>query len=266
MPKVSVIMGVHNGALTLDKAVCSILDQTFCDFEFIICDDDSTDDTYKKLIDICSKDSRIIILRNDANLGLSASLNRCIEVAHGEFLARMDDDDYSHPDRLQRQLDFITTHPEYSIVGCSRQTFDKDGVWEVYSNYGELTKYDIIAGNIFTHPTVMMKTSDVKKVGGYTVSSRTMRGQDYDMWCKMYASGCRGYVMQEVLFDYYEDRNKIKEVKWKSRYYNFRTHIIWRKKMGLPIKYDLYAYKELVAMLLPQSLLVKYKQLQRRVK
>lgn len=263
MPKVSVIMGVNNGERSLRRAIDSILNQTLKDIEFIICDDNSTDNTLAILKEFASKDFRIVVLHNDKKLGLSAALNRCIEISKSEFIARMDDDDFSHPDRLEKQLAFIESHPKYSIVGCCRQTFDKEGVWEIYSTSGELTKFDIISGNIFTHPTVMLRASDIKKVGGYTVSSRTMRGQDYDMWCKMYAAGCRGYIMPDVLFDYFEDRNKIKEVKWKSRWYNFLTHMIWRKKMGLSMKYDIYAYKELVAIVIPHILLVKYKKSKR---
>ena len=86
-----------------------------------------------------------------------------------------------------------------------------------------------------------------------------MRGQDFDLWCKMYACGYKGYVLGDVLFDYFEDRNGIKEIKPKFRFNNFKTHMIWRKKMGLPVKYDIYAYKELVAILVPQKLLVKRK-------
>ena len=264
MPKVSVIMGTHNGVRTLKRAIDSILSQTLDDLEFIICDDKSTDGTLDLLNQIAANDSRVVVLHNSSNMGLSASLNRCIEVSRSNYIARMDDDDISHPDRLMRQYDFITQHPEYSIVGCCRQTFDNEGVWEVYSNFGELTKCDIISGNIFTHPTVFMNANDVRRVGGYTVSARTMRGQDFDMWCKMYVAGWRGYIMPDILFDYFEDRNRVKEIKWKSRYYNFKTHMIWRRKMGLPFKYDIYAYKELVAMILPGSLLVKYKQSKRR--
>lgn len=263
MPKVSVIMGVHNGSLTIKRAVDSILNQTLTDIEFIICDDNSTDDTLQILNEYSQRDARVKIIHSDKNIGLSAGLNKCIELAESGYLARMDDDDFSHEDRLEKQLAFAESHPQYAIVGCSRRTFDKEGFWEIYDKSGELTKYDIISGNIFTHPTVMLKTADVKRVGGYTVSPRTMRGQDYDMWCKMYSADCRGYVMPDVLFDYFEDRNKIKEVKWKSRWYNFRTHMIWRKKMGLSMKYDIYAYKELLAMVLPHSILVKYKKAKR---
>lgn len=257
---ISVIMGVYNGGRTLKSAIKSIQEQTFDNYELIICDDCSKDDSLSILLELQKEDNRIIILRNDINSGLSASLNRCIEKASGRYIARMDDDDISHKDRLKIQYDFLENHPEYSIVGCRRNTFDSEGIWATSEFYGPLTSRDIISGNIFTHPTVLMRKSDLNYVGGYTVSKRTSRGQDFDLWCKMYAAGYKGYILEDVLFDYYEDRHSLKEPKFKTRYYNYKTHKIWRSQMGLPLKYDIYAWKEIIAGILPNSFLVYYKQ------
>ena len=259
MPKISVIMGVHNGEKTLSRAIESILNQTFADFELIICDDCSSDSTVHVINDYIKKDNRVTLIKNKSNSGLAASLNNCIKISKGEYIARMDDDDISHAERFERQNNFLDKHQEYAIVGTCRNTFDKEGIWNTYGQGGELTKEDIIKCNIFTHPTVMMRRDALVSAGMYTVSERTMRGQDFDLWCKMYACGYKGYVLSDILFDYYEDRNKIKEIKAKYRLNNYRTHMIWRKKMGLPKKYDLYAYKELLAIIIPQKLLVKYK-------
>lgn len=257
MPKVSVIMGTHNGSKHILRAINSILAQTFTDFELIICDDNSSDNTVEIIKSV--KDTRIVLIANDIQSGLAYSLNHCVEMASGEYLARMDDDDISHPDRFEKQVVFLDEHSEYAIVGCCRRTFDDQGVWNHYGVGGELTKEDIIKCNIFTHPTVMIRKDALIDSGLYTVSERTMRGQDFDLWCKMYAHGYKGYVLEDILFDYYEDRTKIKEIKPKYRVNNFKTHMIWRKKMGLSAKYDIYAYKELVAIIIPQILLVKYK-------
>lgn len=257
MPKISVLMGTHNGAKYIGRAIDSILNQTFRDFEFIICDDCSTDNTSQIVENI--HDDRIKFIKNETQAGLAASLNKCVQISSGEYLARMDDDDISHPERFSKQNEFLDHHPEYAIVGCCRRTFDDQGVWNTYGVEGELTKEDIIRCNIFTHPTVMMRRSALLDSGCYTVSERTMRGQDFDLWCKMYAHGYKGYVLKDILFDYYEDRSKIKEIKPKYRINNFKTHMIWRKKMGLPFIYDIYAYKELVAILVPQKFLVAYK-------
>lgn len=259
-PRISVIMGVHNGAHSLERAVDSILNQSFSDFEFIICDDRSTDETYNLLVELRKKDNRIVVLKNTQNLGLSATLNRCIDIAQGTYIARMDDDDISHYDRFSKQIEFLDSHPEIAIVGCRRNTFDKQGVWATTDVEGELTRADVFSGRFFTHPTVMVRKDDLVSVGCYTVSPRTMRGQDFDLWCKMYANGFRGFILHDVLFDYYEDRSSLKEPKFKTRFYNFQTHMIWRSKLGLPIKYDIYAWKEILAGILPSKLLVFYKQ------
>ena len=259
MPVISVIMGVHNGEKTIKRAIDSILNQSFKDFEFIICDDCSTDNSFNLLVNIAKQDSRIVVLRNNTNLGLAATLNKCIIEARGVYIARMDDDDISHYDRFAKQVDFLNLHKKYAIVGTRRNTFDENGIWNTYGDFGELTKEDIISGHIFTHPTVMIRKEALKNIGGYTVSPRTMRGQDFDLWCKMYANNYIGYVLEDVLFDYYEDRNKLKEVKFKYRWNNFRTHKIWRKKMELPKKYDIYAYKELFAAFIPKFILIARK-------
>lgn len=265
MPKISVIMGVHNGEKTLSRAIDSILNQTFTDFELIICDDCSSDSTIKVIKDYIKKDNRVILIQNETNSGLASSLNDCISISKGEYIARMDDDDISHPERFEKQNSFLDVHQEYAIVGSRRNTFDKVGIWNVYGQEGELTKEDIIKGNIFTHPTVMMRKEALISSGMYTISKRTMRGQDFDLWCKMYAHGYKGYVLPNILLDYYENRNKLKEIKAVYRINNYRTHMIWRRKMNLSRKFDWYAYKELIAIIVPRKLLVKYKK-KRRMK
>ena len=186
MPKISVIMGVHNGEKTLPRAIDSILNQTLADFELIICDDCSTDATIKVIKSYTEKDNRVILTRNESNCGLASSLNNCINISKGEYIARMDDDDISHADRFEKQNNFLDKHQEYAIVGTCRNTFDNAGIWNTYGQGGELTKEDIIKCNIFTHPTVMMRKEALVSAGMYTVCERTMRGQDFDLWCKMY--------------------------------------------------------------------------------
>mgnify|MGYP000417676078 CR=1 FL=1 len=88
----------------------------------------------KKYVD---KDERIVLLKNQVNSGLAATLNKCIEASHGEYIARMDDDDISHPDRLAMQENFGHSS-EYSIVGSCRRTFDNDGVWNTYGTEGRI--------------------------------------------------------------------------------------------------------------------------------
>lgn len=124
MALISVIMSVHNGEKTLKRAIDSIRNQTIQDFEFIICDDVSTDNTYKILNEYEEKDFRFIILQNEKNLGLAVSLNRCLEKSTGKYIARMDDDDISIPERFEKQTEFLIKNDEYAFVSSNAIVFD----------------------------------------------------------------------------------------------------------------------------------------------
>ena len=125
MPKVSVVMSVYNGERHLREAVDSILNQTFGDLEFIIVDDGSRDRTWEILQSY--DDSRIVLLRNEQNIGLTKSLNRGLAATRGEYVARMDADDVSLPQRLERQVGFLDQHPEIGLVGCAFLQINEGG-------------------------------------------------------------------------------------------------------------------------------------------
>lgn len=259
MVKISVIMGVYNSGNVVTKAIDSILKQTFTDFEFIICDDNSQDNTYDVIKNLEKKDKRIVLIKNEKNLGLAKTLNRCIAIAKGEFIARMDDDDISHPIRFEKQINFMLENPEYAVVGTGKRYFDESGVWKTLNDYGPRTVIDIYKGKNFTHPSVMMKKESLLKVGSYTESLLTRRGQDFDLWCKLYFNGYKGFNMNEVLLDYYESKESVKRRKFKYRITIFINKLYWRKKLKLNLKYDIYAFKEIVVGLVPQKLLLIYK-------
>ena len=104
MPTISVIAGAYNVAdcKSLDKSIKSVLDQTFADFEFILCDDGSDDSTYEMLKKYADADSRIRLIRNDKNLGLVQTLNKCLALAEGKYIARHDCDDYNDLTRFEK--------------------------------------------------------------------------------------------------------------------------------------------------------------------
>lgn len=124
-PKVSVIMSVYNGMPYLNMAVGSILEQSYKNFEFIIVDDASEDDSWKYLVS--KKDERIKLIRNKKNLGLARSLNIALRQANGDYIARMDADDISSPDRLRIQLKFMEGNPTTDICGLFVSVIDKQG-------------------------------------------------------------------------------------------------------------------------------------------
>ena len=155
--RVSIIMATFNCQNTLKKCVDSILNQTYTDWEFIICDDCSTDQTPDILADYARKDSRIIIICNEVNSRLAASLNNCLSVARGEYIARMDADDVCVPHRLGTQVEFLETHKKFACVGSDRIIFDEQGDRGIRKST-EYPDINILRhGAPFAHPTIMMK-------------------------------------------------------------------------------------------------------------
>src|SRR4051812_12493856 len=121
VPRVSFLMAVHNGAGTVREAVESVLGQTFGDFEFLIVEDGSSDGTGEILRGIT--DARVRVIVNEKNVGVSASLNRGMAMARGEFVARMDADDVCLPGRAARQVEYLEGHGEVAVVGSFAETF-----------------------------------------------------------------------------------------------------------------------------------------------
>src|SRR5690625_1613346 len=119
MPTVSVIMGVYNSEKTIERCINSILEQSYKKWELIICDDGSSDSTYEIVKSFTDRFSNIVLIKNNTNKGLAYSLNRCLDVARGEYIARMDADDIAISNRFQKQVDFLNANPEYDVVGSS---------------------------------------------------------------------------------------------------------------------------------------------------
>ena len=138
---VSIIMGVYNGANTLSQALESIMAQTYTKWELIACDDCSTDETLKILSNYVDKDSRIKVIRNGENCGLAASLNHCLEYVQGTYIARMDCDDLSVETRLEKQVAYLESHPEFDLVGTYMQAFDESGKKNVIESKQYPTKF-----------------------------------------------------------------------------------------------------------------------------
>ena len=110
-------MGIFNCSDTLSEALDSILAQTYQNWELILCDDGSTDDTYRVASEYCGRyPGKIVLLQNEKNMGLNHTLNRCLAAATGVYIARMDGDDISLPERLYLEVAFLDAHPEYAIV------------------------------------------------------------------------------------------------------------------------------------------------------
>lgn len=256
MCKVSVLMGVHNGQQFLQEAVDSVLAQTFGDFELLICDDGSTDDTPQLLQDYARQDSRVRILHNEKNIGLAASLNRCIQEARGQYFARMDADDKCTPQRFARQVEYLDSHPQVDVMGTG--AFFMDDNSKIYGQRACAREETIglaeaVKAAQLIHPTVMMRAEAVRSVDGYTVNALTSRAEDYDLWCKLCLQGSVLVRVPEKLLCYREDSANVSRRKYRYRIQEAKLKNHWRKKAGMPLSFVKYAIKPLIVGLLPLS-------------
>lgn len=251
MPKVSVIMGIYNCADTLDEAVDCIINQTFSDWELIMCDDCSLDNTYNVALKIAEKDSRIKVIRNEKNLTLAPTLNKCASVAKGKYLARMDGDDVCDLDRFQKEIDVLNAHPEYAVVSCQMDLFDSDGVYRVIT-YPDIPKpNDMIKGSQFCHAGCMMRKDAFDNIGGYSESMDYKRVEDYDLWTRMYKAGYIGFNIQEPLYSMRDDRNAVSRRTFENRKNEIRVKMNIIKWFNLPIKDYVYVIVPFIKTLMP---------------
>lgn len=184
LPRVSVLMAVHNGRDHVRQAMDSIYRQTYQNFEFIIVDDASTDGTAEMLQQW--KDHRTAIIRNETNLGLTKSLNIGLQHCRGEYIARMDADDISLPERFARQVDFLDRHSDFAMVGSSYYRINGEGTIEKVINVpaddSAIRKW-LRQKSPFGHGTVMMRRSVLAGCGGY--NERYMYSQDFELWLRL---------------------------------------------------------------------------------
>jgi len=171
-PKISVIMAVHDGEAYLGLALESILKQSFKDFEFIIVDDASTDQSPDILKEFDQNDERIILLKNDEQLGLARSLNKALDVAKGKYIARMDADDISYPERFYQQFCYLEAYPEIILVGCSVDVIGENGEFKrevIGSSDPAMLRWNLLLGNAaaVVHPTAMWRAEEMKHFGLY---------------------------------------------------------------------------------------------------
>lgn len=254
--KISVIMGVYNDERFLKKSIESILTQSFTDFEFIICNDCSTDSSESIIRGYAEKDKRIIFLNNEINMGLANTLNKCIEVSSGKYIARMDSDDISLKDRLIHQVDYLEKNPSCSVVGTLAYYIDdNDNKFAKFNRKRKISLSDAVKMSQVIHPSVMMRKDILKKVQGYTVNENTRRTEDYDLWCKIMAIGGEIENLQTFDFLYREDLSGLNKRKYKYRIQEFRIKIYWMRKTKQKLGIYIYAIKPLFVGLLPNKLL-----------
>jgi len=252
-------MAVYNCENTVSEAIESILNQTFQDFELIICDDCSTDTTYEVVMSYYQKNrDKIILLRNSQNSKLAYSLNKCLQHARGEYVARMDGDDISLPERLDKQVRFLESNPKFDLVGSSMIVFDQNGDRLKVVGKEVPDKYDLTNNPTFNHATILVKKRVFDILGGYTVSRRTTRTEDYDLWFKFFSKDFRGYNLEEVLYKARLSDKDLMRRTFHSRLQGAYTAFCGFRLLKLPLKYYIYCFKPLLAGFIPRSMMMRY--------
>lgn len=188
LPCISVVMAIYNEPIEWIRiSIDSILNQTFNDFEFIIINDNpSRDENRKVLQEYSNRDSRVVIISNVENIGLTRSLNKGLEIAKGEFIARMDADDVSYPSRFEKQVEFLKKNPQVGVVGCNAYVINEKS--EIISKINRPTEMDVLRYlSIFESP-IYHPASFYRKI----ISNERVRydetikySQDYALWISL---------------------------------------------------------------------------------
>lgn len=200
-PYVNVIMPVYNARRYVAAAIDSVLKQTFSDFELIVVDDGSTDGSGEEVA--AFRDSRIILL-TQPNSGYPAAMNLGLSAARGEYIARMDADDLSTPERLGKQVAFLDSHPEMVFVGCRYRRLTPNG--RIYTGAAGASEawvaetWDtVLSGRRrFADPSVMFRKAAAAQVGNYRTYQRS--GQDVDLWLRLLEGGGEAATLNEFLY------------------------------------------------------------------
>lgn len=204
-PLISALMGVYyrrEDTALLCRSIRSILEQSNADFELLVCDDGSTEEAKKVVDRFAEKDRRVYPVRPGDKYTLAEKLNACLYQARGKLVARMDDDDYAHPDRFEKQATCLKSHPEIGFLGSNVSVWDGSRIMgeRAFPEYPEVK--DFLLRQPFVHPSMMFRKEVLLAVGGYSEEPHCILCEDYDLLLRLYTAGYRGMNQQEVLLDY----------------------------------------------------------------
>ena len=265
MPKISVISSAFNmeQVFSFRASVESVLKQSLFDIEFIICDDGSTDNTYQILCEYARRDARVRVFKNNARKGLAHSLNRCLEYATADLIARHDLDDISHPDRLLLQYAYLHKNPEISVLGTGVTLFNKNGEF----SHRRFPKYvraeDFLFSSPYMHGSVILRRDVLLAVGGYKVSKITRRTEDYELFMRL-ALISRGANLEERLYYYLEDTDTLKRRKYRYRIDEMFVRASGFCALGLMPRALPYVIKPVIVGLIPSPLLERLRRRRER--
>lgn len=219
MPKVSVVMSVYNEEKYLQESIESVLHQTLKDFEFVVINDASTDNSARILEKIAVNDERLRIINNEKRLGLTKSLNIAIINSKGKYIARMDADDVALPERLERQILHLEKNPSIGLIGTSFYEIDEHSriLGEVYMPETDLMiRKKIFKFNPFFHSSITIPRTVFEKVGLY--NEEFQYAQDYELWFRILRS-YKGINLNELLMKRRKHKQTLTHKKLQQQYY-----------------------------------------------
>lgn len=238
LPKVSVICCAYNASQFIDSSLSSIINQTYKNYELIIVNDGSTDDTKEK-IKPYTKHQNILFINNDINIGLPKSRNLAISKSSGEFVAIQDADDISMPFRLHKQVEFLEQNHDVSVIGSWALKINEIDDFIGTMHYPPkstakgieyIIKYKL---NPIIDPTSMFRKDIFNKLGGYSEEVFLRYAQDFDLWCKMLLHGFKLYNFTDYMIKYRVHSNAVTKTKHKEMrdatdfiWLNFKQHIL----------------------------------------
>lgn len=257
MPVISVIMGVYNNEGTIQAAMGSILDQTFQDWECIVCDDASDDGTWDKINEFAVRNERFIVIRNEQNRGPAFTRNRCIEKARGKYIAIQDGDDISMPGRLGALAKTLDQREEISAVGSYARLFDNTGhTWGELRTAINPETAAWLDGCQIIHASVMFRKKELVESGGYDDTLR--KAEDYDLFARLVVRGGRVTSIPEFLYAVRWDASNYARKGPASRWQEAMVKLrIARMITGRWYSF-LYMAKPLLLGFVPPSLLFRY--------
>lgn len=256
-PTISVVMPVYNAEVYLDEAIQSILKQTYNNFEFIIINDGSVDNSLTIIEKYKNQDERIYLI-DKKNGGIVEALNDGLKIAKGKYIARMDSDDIAYINRFEEQIKIFANSPEIDLVYTDTKLIDKnsDMVCNSWRPNLEKTLLNLEISTFIPHPTVMFKKDTVLNLGGYT--KKRHNAEDLDLWLRMLSNGCKFFYLKKSLLYYRLNPNSMRANTCDKYWYKVATRVIVSGYRIRVFKYFKYLNNKerlilLIKMQFPQS-------------
>lgn len=263
-PKISVLLCVYDpDKEQLDKAVRSIIGQTCEDWEMILYDDGSGEPCREWIRECAKLDNRIRYVRNETHFFLAYGLNEALKLAKGKYIARMDGDDVSHPDRFEKQMQFLENNQKFSWVGSNLILIDEKGERWGKRQYPQIPdEKAFLKFSPYAHPTIMIHREKMLEYGGYKTGNSPYRSEDYELFMRLHKAGEQGYNLQEALLDYRESKEGYRKRTLRFQYQEMLVRYEgFRSLRILSPKTIIYVIKPLLVWLIPNKVIYALKRM-----